>query len=229
MLRKEAGDRSADRPSPQTGLLADNPPTRQLQEGTPGVSPELAAPLTPVSRPGGQTLESDGTAADEEAGLTMADLLGPEPRRQTQQGRSGSSRMAPEQPERPPSPVHSVDDFDFDEEAFLAALDENEPVGATGEVVSGVVIAMESDGVYVDIGGKAPGFMPKTECGLGVIVNLKERFPKGTKVEVLVTREQNADGMVTISARALELRHSWEKVRKLQQDGKSCSSQSEWL
>jgi len=109
----------------------------------------------------------------------------------------------------------SVDDFDFDEGAFLAALDENEPIGNTGEIAKGSVIGVESDGVYVDIGGKAPGFMPKTECGLGVITNLKERFPKGLEVEVLVTREQNADGMVTISCRALALRKSWDKVLDL--------------
>ena len=41
------------------------------------------------------------------------------------------------------------------------------------------VIAIESDGLYVDIGGKAPGFMPKKECGLGVITNFKEKFPIG--------------------------------------------------
>jgi small subunit ribosomal protein S1 len=113
-----------------------------------------------------------------------------------------------------------VDDFDFDEEAFLAALDENEPIGATGDVVSGTVIEHESDGIYVDIGGKAPGFMPKAECGLGVITDLKSRFPKGTQVDVLVTREQNADGMVTVSCRALALRQAWEKVRQLEKDGK---------
>ena len=39
-----------------------------------------------------------------------------------------------------------VDDFDFDEEAFLAALDENEPIGATGDVVTGKVIGT-SDGI----------------------------------------------------------------------------------
>ncbi|MEB3185305.1 MAG: S1 RNA-binding domain-containing protein, partial [Cyanobacteriota bacterium] len=101
-----------------------------------------------------------------------------------------------------------------------AALDEQDFVGTTGEVVKGTVIGLESDGVYVDIGGKAPGFMPKKEAGLGVITNLKERFPKGLEVEVLVTREQNADGMVTISARALALRQSWEKVRALEKEGK---------
>ena len=105
-----------------------------------------------------------------------------------------------------------VDEFDFDESAFLEALNENEPVGETGETIKGEVIALESDGLYIDIGGKAPGFMPKKECGLGVITNFKEKFPIGLEMEVLVIKEQNADGMVTLSARALILRQSWEKV-----------------
>ena len=147
-------------------------------------------------------------------GLTMADLLGPDPSRQKQSRGQGQGQAQT----RPAA--RSVDDFDFDEQAFLAALEEQDFVGTTGEVVSGTVVGLESDGVYVDIGGKAPGFMPKKEAGLGVITNLKERFPKGMQLEVLVTREQNADGMVTVSARALALRHSWEKVRGLEKEGK---------
>jgi small subunit ribosomal protein S1 len=147
-------------------------------------------------------------------GLTMADLLGPDP----SQKRAPKAAVAGEPSTK--LAARSVDDFDFDEEAFLAALDDHEPHGTTGEVVRGTVIGVESDGVYVDIGGKAPGFMPKKECGLGVITNLKETFPKGLEVDVLVTGEQNADGMVTISARALALRQSWEKVRLLEKEGK---------
>ena len=112
-----------------------------------------------------------------------------------------------------------VDEFDFDESAFLEALNENEPIGATGETIKGKVIALESDGLYIDIGGKAPGFMPKKECGLGVITNFKEKFPIGLEMEVLVIKEQNADGMVTVSARALILRQSWEKVDKAAKNG----------
>ncbi|KZR62988.1 S1 RNA-binding domain-containing protein [Prochlorococcus sp. MIT 1306] len=150
--------------------------------------------------------------------MTMADLLGPA----DQSRRSGADPKGNDHrnEEGQSNPARSVDDFDFDEDAFLAALDENEPIGTTGEVATGKVIALESDGVYVDIGGKAPGFMPKNECGLGVITNLKERFPKGLEVEVLVTREQNADGMVTISCRALELRKSWSKVQQMEKEGK---------
>ncbi|MFL0725189.1 MAG: S1 RNA-binding domain-containing protein [Prochlorococcus sp.] len=155
---------------------------------------------------------------DELQGMSMADLLGPAD--QSRRSGSGSQGIDIRSEEKQSSPERSVDDFDFDEDAFLAALDENEPVGTTGEIATGKVIALESDGVYVDIGGKAPGFMPKNECGLGVITNLKERFPKGLEVEVLVTREQNADGMVTISCRALELRKSWDKVRQMEKEGK---------
>ena len=112
-----------------------------------------------------------------------------------------------------------LDEFDFDESAFLEALNENEPIGATGETIKGKVIALESDGLYIDIGGKAPGFMPKKECGLGVITNFKEKFTIGLEMEVLVIKEQNADGMVTVSARALILRQSWEKVANSAKNG----------
>ncbi len=113
----------------------------------------------------------------------------------------------------------TVDEFDFDEDQFLAALNDNEPIGLTGETIGGKIIALESDGLYIDIGGKAPGYMPKKECGLGVITNFKEKFPIGLEMEVLVIKEQNADGMVTVSARALILRKSWDKVSKISRSG----------
>jgi small subunit ribosomal protein S1 len=193
-------------------VVAEAPPA-------PAASSPVAPPVRPPSSP---PADEDLFSMDGLEGLTMADLLGPAPDRRG--GSAGAATRGAAAADASPAAAsrqaRTVDDFDFDEEAFLAALDENAPVGTTGEVVKGVVIGMESDGVYVDIGGKAPGFMPKSECGLGVITNLKERFPKGLPIEVLVTREQNADGMVTISARALALRHSWEKVRQLEKEGK---------
>ena len=74
-----------------------------------------------------QTKPSSGLdAPDPLAGLSMDDLLGP--------ADQPKAKAAPQaQPAK-----RVVDDFDFDEEAFLAALDENEPVGATGDVVPGL-------------------------------------------------------------------------------------------
>ncbi|MBU6354848.1 MAG: S1 RNA-binding domain-containing protein, partial [Cyanobacteria bacterium REEB498] len=216
LIRKEGA--ALPEPGPLTEPEAPAAPQDLARPAVAAHQPSAPAPARPAA-----PASSDDERFDlgELEGLTMADLLGPDPGR----SRGGGSRPAPAaQTAATASPAaalsRTVDDFDFDEEAFLAALDENEPVGTTGEVVSGTVVGVESDGVYVDIGGKAPGFMPKKEAGLGVVTNLKERFPRGLAVQVLVTREQNADGMVTVSARALALRQSWEKVRALEKEGK---------
>ena len=112
----------------------------------------------------------------------------------------------------------SVDEVDFDEEAFQSALDGSANIGAKGEEVHGIVIGHESDGVYVDIGGKAPGWLPRQECGFGVITDVGERFPQGKPLKVLVTGEQNAEGMVTVSLRALMVRDSWATVTRLAEE-----------
>ena len=116
---------------------------------------------------------------------------------------------------------YTVDEFDFDEETFLAALNNRALVGGTGEIITGTVITVDSDGIYVDIGGKAAGFMPKRECGLGVIGDLRECFLKGQSVEVLVTREQDAEGIVTVSCRALSLRKSWSRISEIAENGQT--------
>ncbi|MFM7269383.1 MAG: S1 RNA-binding domain-containing protein [Cyanobium sp.] len=235
---RPAAPPTAQRKPPQVMLIRKDSPAGSADEGTPAAAaaesaqaaavPPVApaAPSTPRGEaappppapapvPRASSAAEDGRFdLSEFEGLSMADLLGPDPSRQ--RNRSGPSAA----PAPAAAAPRTVDEFDFDEEAFLAALDENEPVGTTGEVLSGTVVGVESDGVYVDIGGKAPGFMPKKEAGLGVVTNLKERFPRGLQVQVLVTREQNADGMVTVSARALALRQSWEKVRQLEKEGK---------
>ena len=185
---------------------------RQLEEAAGLSKPARPAQPNRPQSPGASLSDEERFGTAELEGMSMADLLGaPDDKpRSRPPAEAKSERQQP----------RSVDDFDFDEEAFLAALDEKEPVGTTGEVVSGTVIGLESDGVYVDIGGKAPGFMPKSEAGLGVITNFRERFPKGLEIEVLVTREQNADGMVTISCRALALRKSWDRVKEMEKQGK---------
>jgi small subunit ribosomal protein S1 len=233
LIRKEGpGDKDEQgsaAPQPPASNAPAAPPARPAAAAGPRPAAAAAAPASVVpSAAAPAANDDDRFDLSELEGLTMADLLGPEPSR----GGSGKGAGSPApqaaatsdasraESSRAAAAPRSVDDFDFDEEAFLAALDQNEPVGTTGEVLTGTVVGVESDGVYVDIGGKAPGFMPKKEAGLGVMTNLKERFPRGLAVQVLVTREQNADGMVTVSARALALRQSWEKVRQLEKEGK---------
>ena len=122
------------------------------------------------------------------------------------------------EPGLPSYTPRSVDDVDFDEEAFQSALAGSASGGAKGEEVCGTVVSHESDGVYVDIGGKAPGWLPRQECGFGVITDVAAQFPQGKQLKVLVTGEQNAEGMVTVSCRALMVRDSWTTVTRLAQE-----------
>ena len=221
MIKKDESDAAgAGPPGSVTAGSAVAPAVAPIAAGpTAAAQPVVAAPVRPAARNDAELFELESLE-----GITMADLLGPDASRRRPAAAGGAKPAAGQGTPAGAAPARSaprtVDEFDFDEEAFLAALDENDGVGTTGEVVKGVVIGLESDGVYVDIGGKAPGFMPKKECGLGVITNLKERFPKGLELEVLVTREQNADGMVTISVRALALRQSWEKLKAMEKEAK---------
>ncbi len=193
---------------------ANRAPLNGNQKDDEGNKNVVTSPIKPISSEGRNSEGKTDHPQDDE--ITMSELLD---RGESNDEIIHNQIISSQQENSLSFSERIVDEFDFDEDEFLAALDENQPIGNTGEIAKGKVIGVESDGVYVDIGGKAPGFMPKNECGLGVITNIKERFPKDLEVEVLVTREQNADGMVTISCRALELRKSWEKVQKLEKEG----------
>ena len=167
---------------------------------------------------------------DNNVRLSILRINKPEARqRVTDDAPPTESPPPPADPGPPPEPAaapeslpsftpRSVDDVDFDEAAFQSALEGSASVGAKGEEVRGIVISHESDGVYVDIGGKAPGWLPRQECGLGGVIDLAERFPPGKQLKVLVTGEQNAEGMVTVSCRAVMVRESWATVTRLAQE-----------
>ena len=111
----------------------------------------LAAP--PRSRQAEASSQSDEERFDMGAmeGMSMADLM-------------GSPDDKPKREQR--SEPRSVDDFDFDEEAFLAALDENAPVGTTGEVIKGTVIASKATVCMSILGAKPPVSCQKAKPAL---------------------------------------------------------------
>ena len=90
-------------------------------------APSQVAPRGQVAAPARTTVQNDDELFDlgSMEGLTMADLLGPDP----SQKRAAKAAVAGEPSTKPAA--RSVDDFDFDEEAFLAALDDHEPHGTT--------------------------------------------------------------------------------------------------
>ena len=109
----------------------------------------------------------------------------------------------------------------FSAEDFAKALEEHNYDFRLGQVVSGRISTYENDGVYVDIGAKSPGFLPKGEASVKFIENIEEFLPRDDERQFLIIREQNAEGQVTLSIRQLELKRVWENLAAKQNDNES--------
>ncbi|AZB72783.1 S1 RNA-binding domain-containing protein [Synechococcus elongatus] len=104
---------------------------------------------------------------------------------------------------------------------FAQALEAQSLDSQKGQLVRGKVYEYSTDGAYIDIGGKAPAFLPKREAALHAVLDLEAHLPKDEELEFLVIRDQNEDGQVTVSLRALALQQAWTRVAELQESGQT--------
>ena len=109
----------------------------------------------------------------------------------------------------------------FSMEDFENALQKYDYEFTRGQKIKGTVVQIASEGAYVDIGGKSPGFVPTNEAALGFVDNLETILPVGETKEFLIIREQDSDGQVTLSLRQLALDKAWAELKEIAETGKS--------
>ncbi|MBD2578802.1 S1 RNA-binding domain-containing protein [Oscillatoria sp. FACHB-1406] len=111
----------------------------------------------------------------------------------------------------------------FSMEDFEKALEDYSYEFSKGKVVRGKVFEYSSDGVYVDMGGKSPGFIPQKEISWERLSDAKlaEILPLGVEQEFVVLREQDENGQVLLSYRQVRIKQAWEEVKALHAEGKS--------
>lgn len=103
---------------------------------------------------------------------------------------------------------------------FAKALEQHNYEFQKGQVVRGKVFEYDSNGAYVDIGGKSSAFLPIEEAALRTVTDLSEVVPRDEERDFLIIREQDADGQVTLSLRQLQIQQAWEDLIELQETGK---------
>lgn len=108
----------------------------------------------------------------------------------------------------------------FSMDDFAKALEQHNYEFQKGQVVRGKVLEHDSNGAYVDIGGKSSAFLPIQEAALRTSANLSEVVPLQEERDFLIIREQDADGQVTLSLRQLQIQEAWEGLMELQESGK---------
>lgn len=121
-------------------------------------------------------------------------------------------------PESIPTPT-AQPSFSMDD--FAKALEQHDYHFQKGQVVRGKVYQYESDGAYVDIGGKSAAFLPLNEAALKPVTNLAQLLPLQTEQEFIIIQEQDAEGQVTLSRRQLEIKLIWEDLAQMQESSQS--------
>lgn len=109
----------------------------------------------------------------------------------------------------------------FSMDDFAQALEKHDYQFQKGQVVRGRVFQYESDGAYVDIGGKASAFLPLLEASLQPVTDLSTVLPLQEEQDFLIIREQDEEGQVTLSRRQLEIKQMWERLAQMQEDNQS--------
>jgi small subunit ribosomal protein S1 len=112
-------------------------------------------------------------------------------------------------------------DSSFSMEDFAKALEQHDYQFQKGQVVRGKVFQYESDGAYVDIGGKSAAFLPLMEAALKPVTDMSKVLPLQQEQDFLIVREQDAEGQVTLSRRQLEIKEMWERLAQMQENNQT--------
>jgi small subunit ribosomal protein S1 len=112
----------------------------------------------------------------------------------------------------------------FSMDDFAKALEEQDFEFNKGQIVRGKVYEYDSEGAYVDIGGKSLAFIPLREASVERVTDISQVLPLQEERDFLIIRESNADGQVTLSIRQLELQRVWDELGELQESGQSITA-----
>jgi 4-hydroxy-3-methylbut-2-enyl diphosphate reductase len=90
---------------------------------------------------------------------------------------------------------------------------------SVGDEVKGTVVQVTDDEVFVDIGYKSEGVLPRQETNAGPDQSLSDIFRPGQELTLLVRKVDEQDGRLTLSRRAVEGRQRWEALERALQEG----------
>ncbi|MFO7246915.1 MAG: 30S ribosomal protein S1 [Thermaerobacter sp.] len=99
---------------------------------------------------------------------------------------------------------------------------EPEPVErvSQGDVLRGVIRRVQDDGLVVDVGYKADGFVPRSELTLGPGQSPRDLFEEGQAVYVSVLSVDPRDGGLLLSERRARSQRAWADLEQAMAEGR---------
>lgn len=99
--------------------------------------------------------------------------------------------------------------FDIDDSSFTKMFDSRIQVIKEDELVKGKIVEISKDEVYVDIGFKSLGVVPKAE-----LLNA-ETYQIGDEVDVFIEKMEDVSGRLILSRRRADFMRIWEDILAL--------------
>jgi len=83
-----------------------------------------------------------------------------------------------------------------------------------GDVVQGVVVHIDKEGVLVDVGTKSEGLIRPRELSSRPIQSMEEVVTVGEKIDVYVVQPENDEGYIVLSKKRADFEKAWERVQQ---------------
>ena len=91
------------------------------------------------------------------------------------------------------------------------------PALAERQIVQGIVVRVDSDGVLVDVGAKSEGFIPPKE--LSARGDVVEGIAVGDRIDVYVLKVEGDEGNILLSKKRADLALAWDRIQRAFETG----------
>lgn len=101
---------------------------------------------------------------------------------------------------------------------FMAEIEKSLKMPQRGEIVKGEVIQVGPREVYVNLGCKKDGIIPKDEIALEADQDIESMFKLGDVVEAKVLKTDDGYGNILLSRKKVEISEHWNEIIKAYED-----------
>lgn len=105
------------------------------------------------------------------------------------------------------------------EKSFAEMVEDSIKTINNGETVSGIVAAITTTEVSVDLGTKHSGYIPTSEFLVTAETKIEDLVQVGSRIEAMVVRVNDVEGTVMLSKKRLDAVKNWSDIEAAQEEG----------
>ncbi len=106
---------------------------------------------------------------------------------------------------------------DLDGQSFSDAVDATIVAFDDGDIVTGIVVKIDSDEVLLDIGYKSEGVIPSRELSIRNDVDPNEVVTLEQQLEALVLTKEDKDGRLILSKKRAQYERAWGTIEEIKE------------